>query len=184
MHPSDALADWVLANGIGSHYTKLAIRPDITPDVQRRMAREGFDNPYHVMGGTDAGAHLKMFCGAGANVYVLTHWARDEGAVTVEQAVHCMTQRNASFFSLHDRGVIAEGTRGDLAVFALDEIETRDYVRATDLPDGGWRFTRPSAGFRATVVGGVPTVLDGEPTGARPTHIGHALRSASGSAAR
>ena len=71
-----------------------------------------------------------MFCGAGANVYVLTHWARDEAAVGIEQAVHCMTQRNASFFSLHDRGVIETGKRGDLAVFALDEIETRDFVRA------------------------------------------------------
>ena len=54
-----------------------------------------------------------------------------------------MTQRNASFFSLHDRGVIETGKRGDLAVFALDEIETRDFVRAHDLPDGGWRFTPP-----------------------------------------
>jgi N-acyl-D-aspartate/D-glutamate deacylase len=184
VHPSDALADWVLANGIGSRYTKLSVRPQESQVEMDNRVKASFDDPYALIGGTDAGAHLKMFCGAGANVYVLTHWARDEGAVTVEQAVHCMTQRNASFFSLHDRGVIAEGTRGDLAVFALDEIETRDYVRATDLPDGGWRFTRPSAGFRATVVGGVPTVLDGEPTGARPTHIGHALRSASGSAAR
>ena len=80
------------------------------------------------MGGTDAGAHLKMFCGAGANLYMLTHWARDEAAVGIEQAVHCMTQRNAAFFSLHDRGVIEAGKRGDLAVFALDEIETRDFV--------------------------------------------------------
>ena len=90
-----------------------------------------------------------------------------------------MTQRNASFFSLNDRGVIETGKRGDLAVFALDEIETRDFVRAHDLPDGGWRFTRPSAGFRATVVGGTPTVLDGQPTGERPTAIGNAIRSAS-----
>jgi N-acyl-D-aspartate/D-glutamate deacylase len=142
------------------------------------MAREGFDNPYHVMGGTDAGAHLKMFCGAGGNLYTLTHWVRDEELIPVEQAVHCMTARSAHFFSLHDRGTIAEGMRGDLAVFALDEIETRDVARVHDLPDGGWRFTRPAAGFRATVVGGTPTVLDGTPTGARPTTIGDATVAA------
>ena len=70
--------------------------------------KAAFDDPYALIGGTDAGAHLKMFCGAGANLYVLTHWARDEAAVGIEQAVHCMTQRNAAFFSLHDRGVIAD----------------------------------------------------------------------------
>jgi N-acyl-D-aspartate/D-glutamate deacylase len=89
-----------------------------------------------------------------------------------------MTQRSARFFSLHDRGTIAEGVRGDLAVFALDEIETRDLERVHDLPDGGWRFTRPGAGFRATVVAGVPTVLGGAPTGARPAAIGDAVRAA------
>lgn len=177
LHPSDALADWVLANGIGSRYTKLAVRPQESQQAMDERVKASFDDPHALIGGTDAGAHLKMFCGAGANLYVLTHWARDTGAVSIEQAVHCMTQRNASFFSLHDRGVIEPGKRGDLAVFALDEIETRDFVRTHDLPDGGWRLTRPSAGFRATVVGGVPTVLDGEPTGARPTSIGHALES-------
>jgi N-acyl-D-aspartate/D-glutamate deacylase len=65
-------------------------------------------------------------------------------------------------------------------VFALDEIETRAHVRTHDLPDGSWRFTRPGAGFRATVVAGTPTVLDGEPTGARPTALGHALQSSGG----
>jgi N-acyl-D-aspartate/D-glutamate deacylase len=177
VHPSDALADWVLANGVGSRYTKLAVRPETTQQEMDERVMAAFADPFALIGGTDAGAHLKMFCGAGANVYVLTHWARDVGALSIEQAVHCMTQRNASFFSLDDRGVIEPGKRGDLAVFALDEIETRSYVRAHDLPDGSWRFTRPGAGFRATVVAGVPTVLDGEPTGARPTALGHALAS-------
>ena len=153
------------------------MRPDITPEMMQQMVLEGFDNPFHLMGGTDAGAHLKMFCGAGGNLYTLTHWVRDQQALSIEQAVHCMTARNASFFSLHDRGILDVGRRGDLSVFALDEIETRGLERVHDLPDGGWRFTRPSAGFRATVVGGVPTVLDGKPTGERPTTIGNARAS-------
>jgi N-acyl-D-aspartate/D-glutamate deacylase len=177
-HPSDALADWVLANGIGSRYTKLAVRPDITPAMVREMAREGFDDPHHLMGGTDAGAHLKMFCGAGGNLYTLTHWVRDEALLGIEQAVHCMTARNATFFSLHDRGTIALGKRGDLAVFALDEIETRGFERRYDLPNDKYRLSRPAAGFRAVIVDGVPTVLDGKPTDARPTQIGNALAAA------
>ena len=177
-HPSDALADWVLANGIGSRYTKLSVQPKTTQEEMDERVKSAFHDPFALIGGTDAGAHLKMFCGAGANVYVLTHWVRDEQVVGIEHAVHCMTQRNAAFFSLHDRGTLAVGKRGDVAVFALDEIETRPYARADDLPGGDWRFTRPAAGFRATVVGGTPTVLDGTTTGARPTHLGNALESA------
>jgi len=64
--------------------------------------------------------------------------------------------------------VIAPGKVGDLAVFALDEIELRQEERRYDVPHGTWRFTRPPAGFRATIVAGTPTWLDGDHTGARP----------------
>ena len=179
LHPSDALADWVLENGIGSRFMKLVVRPDIDDATRIANMQSGFEDPYALMGGTDAGAHLRMFCGAGSNLYLLTHWVREEQALSIQQAIHCMTARNAAFFSLRDRGVIEVGRRGDLAVFALDEIETRPFERRYDLPDGGWRFSRPDAGFRATIVGGIPTVLEGVATGARPTTLGHALASAS-----
>jgi N-acyl-D-aspartate/D-glutamate deacylase len=110
---------------------------------------------------------------------MLTHWSREKG-VPVEHAVHCLTGRTAAFFSLHDRGVIEVGRRADLAVFALDEIDIKSPTRVHDLPDGGWRFSRPGAGFRATVVAGVPTVLDGKPTGAMPASVGHARLSSGG----
>ncbi len=167
-HPSDALADWVLANGVASRYTKL------NAGRMSREDREDQDRRYFrrddmIFGGTDAGAHLKMFCGAGSNLYLLTHWVREMHELTIEQAVHFLTKRSTDFFSIHDRGLLAVGRRGDVNVFALDEIELHDLERAFDLPEGDYRFTRPSAGFRATLVGGVPTVLSGTPTGARPT---------------
>jgi len=40
-----------------------------------------------------------------------------------------------------------------------------------DVPHGTWRFTRPPAGFRATIVAGTPTWLDGASTGARPGRV-------------
>ncbi|MCB0994893.1 MAG: amidohydrolase family protein [Acidimicrobiales bacterium] len=172
-HPSDALADWILANGIGSRYTKLSSTTvPMTDDDRRMQVVHDAANPFALMGGTDAGAHLTMFCGAGSNLYLLTHWARDDGALSVEQAIHCITQRSADFFGLTDRGVIEPGRRGDLAVFALDEIETRDFERRYDLPEGRYRLSRPPAGFRAVAVAGELTVLNGEPTGARPTTLG------------
>jgi N-acyl-D-aspartate/D-glutamate deacylase len=173
-HPSDVLADWVLANGVGSRYTKLSVTPAMDQETMDARTRHNFGDHHALMGGTDAGAHLNMFCGAGSNLYLLTHWVRERHDLTVEHAVHCMTQRNAAFFSLRDRGTLEVGKRGDLCVFALDEIELRPMTRVFDLPDGNWRFTRPPAGFRATVVAGTPTVLDGAPTGARPALLGDA----------
>ena len=178
LHPSDALADWVIANGLGSRYTRLQMGPDSAG--REAMVRRNIDDPRAVMGGTDAGAHLRMFCGAGANSYLLTHWVKERHVMSVERAVHGLTGRIAACFSLHDRGVIALGKRGDLAVFSLDEIALHDEVKVSDLPDGQWRYTRPSGGFRATVVGGTPTVLDGRATGAAPARIGNASTSAGG----
>jgi N-acyl-D-aspartate/D-glutamate deacylase len=172
-HPSDALADWVLANGIGSRYMKQnSTAVPMTDDDRRDEVVRDVTNPYALMGGTDAGAHLTMFCGAGSNLHLLTHWVRDEAAVPLEPAIHCLTQRSAEFFGLTDRGVVEPGKRGDLVVFALDELELGDLERRYDLPDGGYRLTRPPAGFRAVAVAGELTVLDRESTGRRPTRLG------------
>ncbi len=176
LHPSDALAEWVLANGVGSRYTVMSsTKVPMNDDDRRRQVVDDVANPFALMGGTDAGAHLTMFCGAGSNLYLLTHWARDEGAVRIEDAVHCLTQRSARFFGLDDRGVVAPGRRADLAVFALDEIETRPHERRHDLPEGRYRLSRPPAGFRAVAVAGDLTVVDGTPTGTLPTRIGRPI---------
>jgi N-acyl-D-aspartate/D-glutamate deacylase len=176
LHPSDALADWVIANGLGSRYTRLRMGPDEAG--REAMVRRNLADPHAIMGGTDAGAHLRMFCGAGANTYLLTHWVKEKRVAPIEQAVHGLTGRIASFFALADRGVVAPGKRGDLTVFSLDEIAVHDEVKVNDLPDGQWRYSRPSGGYRATIVAGTPTVLDGVATGAAPARIGDAAVAA------
>ena len=78
-HPSDALADWVLANGIGSRYLKQnSTTVPMTDDDRRTQVVNDAQNPLALMGGTDAGAHLTMFCGADSNLHLITHWARDD----------------------------------------------------------------------------------------------------------
>ena len=42
LHPSDALADWVLANGLGSRYTRLQMGPD--SDGREAMVRRNIDD--------------------------------------------------------------------------------------------------------------------------------------------
>ena len=65
-------------------------------------------------------------------------------------------------------------------VFALDELEPGDEVARTDLPGDAWRYGRTPGGYRATIVAGVPTWLDG----ARHRARGRARCSERGSAVR
>jgi N-acyl-D-amino-acid deacylase len=164
-HISDALADWVIANGVGSQMMGIPERLS-EADVVRALR-----DPHTIFNINDSGAHLQLFSAAGEHLHMLTHYVRDAGLVSIEEGVHVLTGRTAEFFGLHDRGVIAEGRIGDLVVFRLDELELRDEERAYDVPHGTWRFTRGPAGFRATIAAGVPTWLHGAPTGARPGQV-------------
>jgi N-acyl-D-aspartate/D-glutamate deacylase len=93
---------------------------------------------------------------------------RDTGLVTIEEAVHAVTLKQAAFFGVPDRGALRPGAVADLAVFALDELDPGVEVPRADLPGGAWRYSRTPGGYRATVVAGTPTWRDGAATGSRP----------------
>jgi len=112
-----------------------------------------------------------MLCGGGENILLFTKYVK-EGRITLEQAVHVMTGKLADHFHLHDRGVLAAGKRADIVVFSLDEIGYRRMEKRHDVPDGKggttWRFTRPPAPMRLTLVNGEPTFENGAFTQAFP----------------
>ena len=95
---------------------------------------------------------------------VLGVYARDKGVLTLERAIHKMTDLSARRLGLTDRGRIAEGLVADVVVF--DPATVRD--RAT--------FERPHQfpeGIDFVLVNGVAVVDAGRFTDARP---GRALR--------
>ncbi|MFM7028227.1 MAG: N-acyl-D-amino-acid deacylase family protein [Chakrabartia sp.] len=166
LHRSDAMADWILANGIRStvHMAPFPKDEALTIELMR--------DPKTVGNISDAGAHLQMLCGGGENALLLTQYVRDEKKITIEEAVHVMTGKLAQHFFLSDRGIIAPGKRADLVVFNLDEIKRQPMEKAHDVPDGRggttWRFTRKPMPPRLTLVNGVPTFENGAYTGATP----------------
>jgi N-acyl-D-aspartate/D-glutamate deacylase len=162
LHISDALAQWVLLNGIHSLMLGTPERLSETDIVAALRESRTLANI------NDSGAHLQLFAGAGEHIYLLSHYVRDAGLLSIEEAVHALTGRTASFFGLGDRGVLAPGKVGDLVVFSLEEIELGEEERRYDVPHGTWRLARKPAGFRATICAGVPTWLGGGSTGARP----------------
>ncbi|MEE2679911.1 MAG: amidohydrolase family protein [Myxococcota bacterium] len=177
-HPSDALADWLLDNGLASTVTMPPWERDDA--MVLRLLKDRFS----VGNISDAGAHGQMFCGAGDNIVLFTHFVRETGELTIEEAVHVQSGKLAGFFGLADRGEIAVGKRADITVFALDEVERRPKHKTYDVPDGKgghtWRWTRDPAPVRLTLVNGVPTFEAGKSTGARPgTLVGPGADAAS-----
>jgi N-acyl-D-amino-acid deacylase len=164
-HPSDALADWVLANGVQSIISRVP-----HPMAQEETVEMLKDNQT-VANISDAGAHGQMLCGGGENILLLTQFVKNN-ELTLEEAVHVQTGKQAEHFNFGDRGVLKPGYRADIAVFDLDEIQQRPLMRAFDVPDGKggftWRFTRDAAPMRLTLVNGVPTFENGAFTGELP----------------
>jgi N-acyl-D-amino-acid deacylase len=164
-HPSDALADWVIDNGVQSIISRVP-----HPMAQEETVEMLKDNQT-VANISDAGAHGQMLCGGGENILLLTQFVKNE-ELTLEEAIHVQTGKQAEHFNFGDRGVLKPGYRADVAVFNLDEIQQRPLMRAFDVPDGKggftWRFSRDAAPMRLTLVNGVPTFENGAFTGELP----------------
>jgi N-acyl-D-amino-acid deacylase len=161
-HPSDVLADWLLETSLEGNL-RTVDRP-----IDERATVDIVQSNRGLPGASDAGAHVQMFSGAGDSTYFLAHLARDTKAVSIEHAVNAVTAKQAAFFGIPDRGVVKVGAIADLAVFDLAELDPGVEVRQQDLPGGAWRYSRTPGGYRATIVAGVPTWLDGKSTGHRP----------------
>jgi N-acyl-D-aspartate/D-glutamate deacylase len=165
-HPSDVLADLVLANECRPGVVAVGLS---NADPSRLAPLLGHD---HVLvSSSDAGAHVNMLCASGDTTLLLARHVRDRGDLSLERAVHELTGRQADVFGFAGRGRITPGAAADLVVFALDELHYDDDLFVDDLPGGGTRLRRPEGGYRATVVGGVPVQLGGAPTGALPGRV-------------
>ncbi len=164
-HPSDAMADWLIANGLESTVTMPPFEMDLDMVVKLIRDEKSVGNI------SDAGAHGQMLCGGGENIRLFTDLVAS-GQITVEEAVRVQTGKLAEFFGLQDRGHLLVGKRADLVVFSLDEIAERDMKKVYDVPMGDgsqtWRWTRDPAPVRLTLVNGEATFENGEATAARP----------------
>ncbi|MBG7604461.1 MAG: amidohydrolase family protein [Actinobacteria bacterium] len=95
---------------------------------------------------------------------VLGHYARDEGVLSMAEAVRKMTGFAADTFKIDRRGYVREGSYADLVVFDPATVEDRGtFDEPTLMP----------AGFHHVFVNGTEVVSAGKHTGSRP---GVALR--------
>jgi N-acyl-D-amino-acid deacylase len=122
----------------------------------------------------DGGAHCGLICDASLTTFLLTHWARDRTRgpkISLEYAVHRITQHTASFYGLLDRGVIAAGYKADFNLIDFDNLVLRRPEMAFDLPGGARRLLQKADGYCATLVNGETVMRDAIPTDARPGRL-------------
>ena len=166
VHPSDAMAEWLIANGLQSTVHTAPF------DKDEAMTVRLLKDPMTVGNINDDGAHGQMLCGGGENILLFTKYVNEDGVLTLEEAVHVQTGKLAGHFCLGDRGRIAVGKRADIAVFDLGEIAHRPMKKVWDVPNGEgghiWRWTRDPAPMRLTLVNGVATFEQGKFTQAFP----------------
>lgn len=125
-------------------------------------------HPHTVAALGDGGAHVGSICDTSANVYVLTKWVKEKGAFDLARGINMLTRQPAELYSLHDRGLIAEGMKADINVIDFDALKLNTPHIAHDLPAGGKRFLQNAEGMVATVVSGQLIYENGEATGALP----------------
>jgi len=90
---------------------------------------------------------------------VLGRYARDEKIITLEDAVRRMTSQAALRANIHDRGVLREGMKADIVIFAPESV--RDVSTFED----PHHF---SVGIDDVIVNGVPVLRGGAMIGALP----------------
>jgi N-acyl-D-aspartate/D-glutamate deacylase len=103
--------------------------------------------------------------------HLLAHWVRERQALTLEEGVHLLTNRLATAWGFHDRGLVREGFVADLNVIDPERVAPNLPTVDTDLPGGAKRLKQSSVGIKATVVAGEPLMLDGQHTGALPGQV-------------
>jgi N-acyl-D-amino-acid deacylase len=161
-HISDVLADWLLDNDCDATFT-YAIANTNQDEVVKLLK-----SPVTFISGSDAGAHLQMFCAAGDATLLLARYVRDRGDMSIEAAIHALTGRQAELLGLADRGVLALGKAADITIFALDELTYGPEYSVNDVAGGYARLTRDPGGYRYTIANGEIVQINGTATGALP----------------
>jgi len=134
-------------------------------------AAEMIAHPHTVPGLSDGGAHVGTICDASFPTSLLTHWGRDRARGTtfaLPFLVQRQSRATAEAVGLLDRGLLAPGYKADVNVIDFENLTLTPPLMVRDLPAGGKRLVQGARGYLHTIVSGVETYADGQPTGSLP----------------
>jgi len=162
MDPVDAMIEVAL-----QHKLKVFFRQPIFNEDQDNVL-EMMKHPNSVVTFSDSGAHVSQIMDSSLQTHVLSHWVRDKGALTLEEAVHMLTEQPARAWGFDDRGRLKTGLAADIIIFDAERIAPLMPEVKYDLPAGARRLVQKAAGISHTIVNGEVLMRDGEHTGAYP----------------
>jgi N-acyl-D-aspartate/D-glutamate deacylase len=174
--PWDVLCDIAVADELRTSFGAPA--PELTrADWEARVsvARDR----RAVIGGSDAGAHLDLLATFNYATVLLAEAVRRHQVLSLEEAVHLLTDVPAQLYGVRERGRVAVGWYADLVVLDPARVASREIAMRFDLPGGGGRLSAGAEGLDDVVVNGAPVVTGGELTGSR---TGKVLRSGTATA--
>ncbi len=138
-------------------------------DNEATIAILNYPNAY--IGLSDGGAHVHYHGGYGYSSKLLGYWVREEGIMSLEQAVRRLTFDNTSLFGMYDRGLLQPGQAADIVIFDPDTIDVLPEEVVHDLPGGAWRLRELAKGMHYTIVNGHVLIEEGRHTGALPGRV-------------
>jgi N-acyl-D-aspartate/D-glutamate deacylase len=148
---SDPL-DWFFAFGVSED---LATLYTITsPDDDAEAVSRLIADPNIHLSLSDGGAHLAFLCDAGYGLYLLSHFVRKYGLMSIEQAAYKLSAHPAHLFGMRDRGVLAPGCAADLMLLDPLTVGVGPKRRVFDLPGGDSRLTLSAEGLHGVWVNG------------------------------
>lgn len=106
------------------------------------------------IGASDGGAHILSFSTYGDTGYLLGHFVRGTGTMTIEAAVKKITADTAAIWGIPDRGLLQQGMVADIVVFDAAVIDRGTEAYVQDVPGDGSRYVRDSHGVDTVIVGG------------------------------
>lgn len=157
---AEAYLDIMVASGGTAYFNHPLLNPEF------EAVEEMLSDPLVVLGLADAGAHVGQIMDASQPTWFLTHWVRNTGTFTIEDAIRRLTSDTAEVFGIADRGVLRPGAFADVNVIDLDgmRLHMPDYVH--DFPGGAGRLVQKATGYDYTLVNGQVFMDHGEHTGA------------------
>jgi N-acyl-D-aspartate/D-glutamate deacylase len=169
--PIDVLFDIALDDGLLATFA-----PEIGGDDRKGYELRGrlWRDDRTMIGASDAGAHLDLIDTFAFSTSLLEKGVREHGVITLEEAVHQITDRPARYYGLIDRGQIALGNHADLVVFDAETVGRGPSYYRYDVPGDQFRIYADAHGVDHVFVNGIQIVKNGEHTGAAP---GTVLRS-------
>jgi N-acyl-D-aspartate/D-glutamate deacylase len=147
--PVDAMIDISLEEDLDAHFLSAGLGHNDDEQVGALLA-----HPRVHIGASDGGAHILSFSTYGDTGYLLGHFVRELGALSLEAAVKKITADTASIWGIPDRGLLRPGYVADIVIFDAETIDRGDEDYVADVPGEGSRYFRPSRGVETVFVGG------------------------------